>query len=261
MPGTTHRQRHPHRGFTLIEILVVVSVIALLIAILIPALTRAREQSRTVVCLSHLQQIGSATGMYMSQNRDWYPIGPADKIFAFTDNRQTYRYIEGNCIWGGRRGSLHFPQVEWYNRPLSKFMYAGVPSEDRVGVFECPSDKGTPLYELTMGRSIYHICGNSYYMNTHGEFARKSQKSRSHPATIVMYEEGNLHFLLGDPRTLPWPAGRAASQGRGWHGRKNRFNVGFLDFHAAEVSMDPRKLSGPGWNVKDFFRIWGWIEE
>jgi hypothetical protein len=259
--GTTRPEFKPRPALTLIEILVVVSIIALLIAILIPTLTKAREQSRTVVCLTHLQQIGSATGMYMSQNRDWYPIGPADQIFEYSDGGRTYRYISGNCIWGGRRGSLHYPEIEWYNRPLSKFMYAGVPSEDRVGVFECPSDKGTPLYEQTQGRSIYYVCGNSYYMNTHGEFTKKSQKSRLHPATIVMYEDANLHFLLGDPRTLPWSSGRQASQGMGWHGRKNRFNVGFLDLHAADVSIDPRKLSGPGWNITDFFRIWGWIEE
>lgn len=261
MRGTSDHELSARIAFTLIEILVVVSIIALLIAILLPTLRRAREQARTTVCLSHLQQIGSATGMYMGQNRDWYPIGPADRIFEYIDNGEVYRFIDGNCLWGGRRGSRHFPEIEWYNRPLSKYMFGGVPSEDRVGVFECPSDNGSPLYPETVGQSIYHVCGNSYYMNTHGEFTKKSQKSRLHPASIVMYEEGNLHFLLGEPRTLYGSGRQTACQGNGWHGRKNRFNVGFLDLHAADTSIDPREVSGPGWNVTDFFRIWGWIEE
>ena len=124
-----------------------------------------------------------------------------------------------------------------------------------------PSDTGTPSYEQTVGKSIYYVCGNSYYMNTHGEFTRKRQKSRLHPSTIVMYEEANLHFLLGPPRTLYGAGTSGGTQGVGWHGRKNRFNVGFLDLHAADMTIDPRKVSGPGWNVTDFFRIWGWIEE
>jgi len=45
-----------HRGFTLIELLVVIAIIALLMAILMPALRRVKEQAKTVVCRSHLQQ-------------------------------------------------------------------------------------------------------------------------------------------------------------------------------------------------------------
>lgn len=60
-------------GFTLIEVLVVVSVIALLIAILLPSLGTAKRQAQAALCLSNQKQIGIGLCGYVINNKDRYP--------------------------------------------------------------------------------------------------------------------------------------------------------------------------------------------
>ena len=69
----SHSNHSKTGGFTLVELLVVIGIIAVLISILMPVLTRMQEQSRRTKCLSNLRALGQGMSMYAHEHRDRLP--------------------------------------------------------------------------------------------------------------------------------------------------------------------------------------------
>lgn len=94
-----------HRGFTLIEMLVVISLISLLVALLLPSLSSAQQTSQATRSMSNIKQISFATHMYAEDHKGWLP-------YAYDDRSPTRREIwpakltgieSGNgTLWGAQ---------------------------------------------------------------------------------------------------------------------------------------------------------------
>jgi prepilin-type N-terminal cleavage/methylation domain-containing protein/prepilin-type processing-associated H-X9-DG protein len=95
-------------GFTLVELLVVISIIALLMAILLPALARARELGKRAVCMNGLKQLQFGWNMYCDDKNDKVPAGDVWYSWTFTV--------------GGAEGG---PQLAWHEWPHP--LHPGVP--------------------------------------------------------------------------------------------------------------------------------------
>ena len=77
--------RTPSAGFTLVELLVVIGIIALLISILLPTLSKARESAVAVQCMANLRQIAAADQMYVNQYNwhmpGWWPSATSPNAY------------------------------------------------------------------------------------------------------------------------------------------------------------------------------------
>lgn len=77
------------KGFTLVELLVVMAVIIILAGLLLPALSKAREQGRRTSCMNNLRQIGLAIAMYRLDYNEAYPTG-LNLLYNSTDPTKGY---------------------------------------------------------------------------------------------------------------------------------------------------------------------------
>lgn len=143
-------------GFTLAELLMVLTIIAILAALLLPALAHAKERARRTTCLNNLHQINMATRMYAEDHQDAIvlPSGPAG---GTTDYQLYKKYVKSYVGYHGQSS----------------------PSER---LFACPSD--TFYYSYAGGRGQYQdsgYCQQSYTDFTSYAFNGMNRRGTNYP--------------------------------------------------------------------------------
>jgi len=213
------RRSRRGRGFTLVELLIVVAIVAVLASLALPAFKRSLESAKTVKCLANLKQLGQATLAYNADNQQLLP--PA--AVQYSAGGMTLWYLEIRPYLGATNTSLPTSKQYPYGRNLD--------------VFYCPSVSYDRAYPHTQ-----YACNNNVFINTGSapDEMRQTMFIRIEtPAKIVMYSE---NFAGIDSPNWPeggWqlPANVVKSNPDRWfpHRHGETVNMVFCDGHAQNL--------------------------
>lgn len=246
-------------GFTLVELMVVVAIIALLIAILVPSLLKVRQNARRLVCQSNLRQIMQGWHFYLQDSKGHFPRGDLLHI-----------------MYGGKLGeSEHFdgnpPPAP--PRPLNKML--GIPpvaqGPKAAEVFWCPSDRDQLIGSIApdgteefVHARYYDYYGNSFRANRYLIGPKPPVFSEADPCyevirdALVRLDYNEATDTVGRPEIsnesrllvvgdfgwdASWYPGGSAFEPPQWHGRKGDkphsywHNIGFMDGHAGFIEI------------------------
>ena len=216
------------RGFTLLELLIVIAILTLLVSLLLPALSLARESAKGVICTANLRHIAQAWQLYLQDNEDTLPIW------------------EGNMHWfyGGKHPAIcntdRANSLEY--RPLNPYIDMLLQNESGIGLFRCASDR--PILNpsggvgVTRGHDTYDYFGNCYMMNPFLLYAVRRNGRRSYtrpfhvkkvqipPSELVLAGDCQWYYTVGD---YPWDAH--------FHNYEDRMAMVFLDGHASFMQL------------------------
>ena len=225
LPGRSGAGAHP-AGFTLLELLVVVSIIALLMAVLLPALSKAREVARRTQCMTNLKNIGIAWNAYWVEND--YRMPP------FTNISMRFQY-------GGKAPAVLTP-AEPRVRLINPYMQLDANEHETGEVFRCPNgrdlinpDTGLSHSE---GYTAFEWWGNNYWMQDYIFPRLPASFSPNDPGwsgSIDEIDTGQSKVILaGDMQWYYTVLG--AKWDAHFHGYDNVHFV-FIDGHAAFFNM------------------------
>jgi prepilin-type processing-associated H-X9-DG protein/prepilin-type N-terminal cleavage/methylation domain-containing protein len=217
------------RAFTLVELLVVIGIIALLIALLLPALSGAREQAKTIACLSNLRQMVIAANNYADANGGSYPLA----YFSQTSGLITvsYDWDFTTTLNAGTGLATVTPGVLWQGSAT-------------MAVQQCPSFDGKSNTFADPYTGYNYNCsyiGGGANGSIIAVPARTSQVAR--PTRCALFGDGQYYSGADKFMRSPFPGpadvlfnfNSPSSGTQGFRHRNGTTNVAFCDGHAENM--------------------------
>jgi prepilin-type N-terminal cleavage/methylation domain-containing protein/prepilin-type processing-associated H-X9-DG protein len=244
------------RAFTLVELLVVIGIIGLLISILLPALNKAREQARGVVCASNEKQLLLAFTMYVGENKNCTPIfPPVGAGYPPSPNTPYLRSLAYymNTNTAGRGGTIRYDVGAFWPYVSNGLRSSGDPGSTPTSAPEilqrtmsCPSDLDGTLVagyggidpNASINRNFSYSWNPSFWSgdaasganpNLYGtdkHAVNRVTMIRQSGHKIILCEEAQPNDAWG---FVGWPGANAADTPAFRH--QYRANWGFADGH------------------------------
>ena len=266
------------RAFTLIELLVVIAIIAILAAILFPVFAQAREQARSISCLSNCRQIGIGVRMYAQDFDEKYPMGTYDgprnwevnlDVNPYApDNQCLDSYVTGNSgplNWKGFNPGDGGPNYtgcayggEFYRTLMT--IQVGTYTKNKQ-IWYCPSDKyrDASLANMQKGMQSYQWFVNWVYNGCCGvdvKYPDGTFKTMDDPSERSQYSTERM--LFAERGVFGWDGADATQDNcTPWNDRKGinnhprGYNVVYMDSHAKMMNYGKKWTTMPatGWGI------------
>lgn len=181
-------------GFTLIEVLIVISVIAVLLAILLPAVQSAREAARITQCRNNLRSLGLACLTFYDAH-GFYPRNTVRPRGTTNVNGEP----AGN-LWNWGSGTFE----SWHREIMPLIDQPAARVQDAIPVLGCPSDPRGPTYSHPQYGFTWYVgvYSNPYSVNN-GIIVDDSQLKASMTVTNIQLTDGASNTILIGERPPP----------------------------------------------------------